>query len=56
MAIIAVSLRGEHFSKVVDGSVKFLREMGVYLSALQQPLLMQNMQGIKDNARQHPLI
>ena len=59
MAIIAVSLRGEYFSKVMDGSVtaetyvKFLREMCVYFSGLQQPLLMQNMQVINDNARPH---
>lgn len=59
MAIVAVSLRGQHYFEVVDGTVdsdvyiNFIRNMGNHFSALPQPLPFENIQLIHDNAKPH---
>lgn len=61
MAIVAVSLKGHHFFKVLkknesidsNSYINFLREMGSHLRHQSNPICFENMALIQDNARPH---
>lgn len=61
LAIVAVSTRGIHFFQVLDRGetvnsdvyIQFLQEMRTFYANLPQPLLMENIRLIHDNARPH---
>lgn len=61
LAIVAVSTRGKHFFQVLDRGetvdsdvyIQFLQGMRNFFANLPQPLLMENIRLIHDNARPH---
>ena len=60
LAIVAVSTRGIHFFQVLDREdtvnyvyIHFLQEMRTFYANLPQPLLMENIRLIHDNACPH---
>ena len=61
MAIVAVSLRGQHYFEVLQRNeslnseryVEFLTHMATYFAEMVNPVRFENMRLIQDNARPH---